>query len=85
MSTIESLACGIPIIGSNSGGTKELIENRTLGYLFEPQNVDDLGLKIEQYFQERNKFNSNDLKNYASKFDHRKVCEQIEQTLQLKK
>ncbi len=85
MSTIESLACGIPIIGSNSGGTKELIENRTLGYLFEPQNVDDLGLKIEQYFQERNKFNSNDLKNYASKFDHLKVCEQIEQTLQLKK
>ena len=85
MSTIESLACGKTVIGCNSGGTKELIANQTLGYLFEPQNVDDLSLKIEQYLKERNKFNSNDLKNYVSKFDHLKVCEQIEQTLQLKK
>ncbi len=85
MSTIEAFACGKPVIGSNSGGTKELIANQKLGYLFEPQNIDDLCLKIEQYFQERNKFDTNDFKNYVTKFDHQKVCEQIEQTLQLKK
>ncbi len=85
MTTIESLASGKPVIGSNSGGTKELIANESFGFLFESQNSEDLRLKIEQYFANENKFDSNKIKKGISQFDHLKVCQQIEQRLQLKK
>lgn len=85
MTTIESLASGRPVIGSNSGGTKELIANESFGFLFESQNSDDLSSKIEQYFANENNFNSNNIKKGISQFDHQKVCQQIEQRLQLKK
>lgn len=85
MTTIEALASGKPVIGSNSGGTKELILNDTFGYLFESENAEDLRLKIELYLLNKTKFDSNKIKNHILKFDYLKVCQQIEQTLQLKK
>ncbi|KFM98626.1 glycosyltransferase family 1 protein [Bacillus clarus] len=37
---LESLACGTPVIGANSGGVKNIIEDGKTGLLCEPQNTD---------------------------------------------
>ena len=44
---LEFSALGIPIIGTNSGGTIELITNGVNGYLTEIRNANDLAAKIE--------------------------------------
>lgn len=46
--TAESMLGGIPVIGSNSGGTLELIgENEERGYLYEKGNIKGLADRIE--------------------------------------
>jgi len=47
MVTIESLAAGIPVIGSNRGGTPELLKNGKSGFLFKSQDENDLAVKLE--------------------------------------
>ena len=47
LSVIESLAVGIPVIGSNMGGIPELIDNNRNGFLFEAFQVDDLIKQIK--------------------------------------
>ncbi|MDE6469444.1 MAG: glycosyltransferase family 4 protein [Eubacterium sp.] len=42
MSIIESLSMGTPVIGSDIGGTPELIENNKTGLIFEAGNKSDL-------------------------------------------
>lgn len=40
--TLEALACGVPVLGFNWGGTADLIEHERNGYLVEPGNLDAL-------------------------------------------
>jgi glycosyltransferase involved in cell wall biosynthesis len=42
----ESLACGVPVIGSNIGGIPEWLENNKHGILVEPNNYEQLSEKI---------------------------------------
>ena len=42
---------GLPIIASNTGGLKEVVEDGQNGFLFEPGNAKSLAEKIIQYFQ----------------------------------
>ncbi|MBJ8055202.1 glycosyltransferase family 1 protein [Bacillus cereus] len=37
---LESLACGTPVIGANSGGVKNIIKDEKTGFLCEPKNED---------------------------------------------
>lgn len=48
--TIEAMQMGTAVIGSNSGGVLEIIDDKKTGLLFETQNVDDLVLKIETLY-----------------------------------
>ncbi len=43
---MEAMSLGLPVIGSNAGGTTEQIENTQNGYLFENKNAEDLADKI---------------------------------------
>ncbi len=45
--TVEALARGIPVIGSNCGGTTEIIEDHKSGLLFDPENPEDLYRKMK--------------------------------------
>lgn len=45
---IEAMSMGLPVIGSNVGGTVEQIEDGWNGYLFENKDPDDLAAKIEK-------------------------------------
>ena len=46
---LESMACGVPVIGSDIGGPSEYIENAKNGYTFIPGNAEDLALKIQLF------------------------------------
>lgn len=43
---IEAYALSIPVIASNIGGIKELVDDNKTGYLFEPSNYVDLAEKV---------------------------------------
>lgn len=45
--TVEYMLAGLPVIGSNSGGTREIVIDNETGYLYEPGNYLDLSTKIE--------------------------------------
>jgi alpha-1,6-mannosyltransferase len=47
---LEAMACGLPVIGTNSGGVAELVDRET-GILAEPNNVDSLAGAIEAIYQ----------------------------------
>ena len=42
----EAMSCGIPVIASDVGGVKELVEDGVTGYLVEAGNAEDLAAKI---------------------------------------
>lgn len=48
VSVLESSACAKPVIASNIGGLKEVIEHGVTGYFFESRNVDDLQSNLEK-------------------------------------
>ena len=50
---IESYACGVPVVASDSGGARELVQEGQTGFLFEPGNPLDLQEKILQLVANR--------------------------------
>lgn len=52
---MEAMSMGLPIIGSNVGGTTEQVKDGWNGYLFESQNVADLASKIELFLNDEEK------------------------------
>lgn len=60
--TLEAMACGCPVIGSNTSATPEVLGN--CGLLFDPYDVNDLKIKIETMISDqllKNKFVNNGL------------------------
>ena len=84
MVTIESLACGTPVLGSNAGGTPELLEHEKGGVLFETMNSDDLANKIDAIIEAELKFDPDVLRQMAKKYDHSNFCRQFEIALKIK-
>jgi glycosyltransferase involved in cell wall biosynthesis len=81
MVTIESMACGTPVIGSNAGGTPELLGHGRFGYLFEPLSASDLAEKINVFLSDPQRFPPGELMQAIEKFDHAKVCAAVEKRL----
>jgi len=80
MVTIESMATGTPVIGSNAGGTPELLGNGDRGILFESMNKASLARAIEQFVNAHD-LDSKQLKSYVRKYSHFEVCQKVEQHL----
>ena len=53
--TIEAMMSMIPVVGANTGGTKELIKDGYNGYLYEQGSHIDLADKIEIFIKDRKK------------------------------
>jgi glycosyltransferase involved in cell wall biosynthesis len=49
VSVIEAMACEKPVIATNTGGLKEIIENSTFGSLVEVANVEQTAHEMERY------------------------------------
>lgn len=52
--TVEAMMGQIPVIGSDSGGTKELIQDHETGLLFKAGDPEDLKEKIKYFYNHRN-------------------------------
>ena len=79
LSIIEGFSVGIPAIGSNVGGIKEIIENKTNGFLFEPSDKKNL-LNILSNIVEKKDFrywSNNAYKTYKEKFNINKNTEDV--------
>jgi glycosyltransferase involved in cell wall biosynthesis len=49
VSVIEAMACEKPVIVTNTGGLKEIVENANFGSLVEVRNVEQTSLEMEKY------------------------------------
>jgi len=81
MVTLESMACGTPVIGSNTGGTKSLLNEGKLGILFEPKNSQDLAEKLNYVLTTPSLISKTQLVASAQTFDYNKICERVEKLL----
>lgn len=53
--TAEAMMSGLPVIGSNTGGTPELIKNGRTGFLYQYGNTADLAEKMKFFLQDKSK------------------------------
>jgi glycosyltransferase involved in cell wall biosynthesis len=83
MVTIEAMASETPTIGSNAGGTPEILGQGKFGYLFETLDVNSLTEIIEQFLKS-NHISKEVLIQEAKKYDHHLVCSAIEKAIGLK-
>lgn len=81
MVTLEALAHQKPVIGSNAGGTSEILSNPRLGILFEPDSKVDLTLKIKEFTNDKNRFVTEDFKIEIQKYDKNTICEKMEEIM----
>ena len=81
MVTIESLASETPVLGSNAGGTPEILNSNEGGILFESMNSDDLAQKIDAIIESSTTRAPEKLKNLARQYDHHEVCAKVEVVL----
>jgi glycosyltransferase involved in cell wall biosynthesis len=77
------LYCETPVIASNAGGSKELIEDGATGLLFESLNSDDLALKMRFMKVHFDDLKKKKLRKSVEKFDANRVCYQVETALGL--
>lgn len=77
---IESLSVGTPVIGSDTTGIGEIIENGKCGYLFEPGNHDELSDKILSILENpvlRKEMSINAYKLFKEKYEIKGVSKQF--------
>lgn len=84
MVTIESLASETPILGSNAGGTPEIMNSEKGGILFESMNSDDLLQKIDQIIESIPTYVPENLKQLVKQYNHHEVCGKVEDALGIK-
>jgi glycosyltransferase involved in cell wall biosynthesis len=82
MVTIEAMASGCKVVGSNKGGTVEILNHGEFGELFESGNAIDLSNKLLIAISNQN-FDANVIKNEAARYDAKIVCNKVESALGL--
>ncbi|MCC7429247.1 glycosyltransferase family 4 protein [bacterium] len=81
-SILESLACGVPVIATDNGGTKEVIENGKNGFIIEIGDAEGLAEKIVFLKSNRNileQFSNETQKTVIEKFGIEKMVENYEE------
>lgn len=81
MVTLEAMATGTIVIGSNAGGTREILQGGKLGYLFEPMNTNSLKEQLQLFLQNGYFVSSEELRNGIQKFDVNEVLNLVEEHL----
>ncbi len=78
---LEAMVMKVPIICSDSGGPKEIIENEVNGLKVSPRNVKDLSAKITQYIENVDQYHHLVEKGYETvcqNFDLKKIVLKLE-------
>ena len=69
MVTLEAFAHGTPVLGSNRGGTTELIQKSGGGILFESMNDFDLAHKMDEIYEQQHHFESVKMLHFTEQFN----------------
>jgi glycosyltransferase involved in cell wall biosynthesis len=83
MVTVEAMASGLPVVGTNSGGTPELLDNGNAGLLFDPCDAGKLADHIYSLYHspsERSSLGAN-AQLCASQYSHNLQCQLFEKLL----
>ena len=83
MVTIESMACGTPIIASNAGGSPEILDFGKIGTLFTPMDSHALADAMTDFIENPERVSANDLIQASQHYNHAKVCSAVENALGL--
>lgn len=83
MVPVEALACGTPVIGANSGGLKETIEDNYNGILLDVLTPENLANTIDGLLADSDRYNflQNNTRKTAEKFRWEQHVEKLEQIL----
>lgn len=76
LTTCESICCGVPVAAFDFGGTKDIIEHETNGYLAKPYDVDDLLEGVEYCIENYETLSINCLEKVKKDFDNDKIIKQ---------
>jgi len=82
MVTIEAMAAGCKVVGSNQGGTVEILNHGEYGELFESGDASDLAKKLLIAVSNES-FDAHLVKKAAEKYDAQMVCNKVETALGL--
>ncbi|WP_022852606.1 glycosyltransferase family 4 protein [Thermodesulfatator atlanticus] len=77
ITVVEAMSCGIPVVGSNNGGIREIIRDGYNGYLFRPKDVNDLVAKIEMAEKNWENLSKNCVKHVSENFTWSKTAQKI--------
>jgi glycosyltransferase involved in cell wall biosynthesis len=83
MVTMESIACGTPVLGSNAGGTPEILEQDKGGILFDTMDPESLAEKIDFICDHNISKDPASLAEMTQQYDHNSVCASVEKALGL--
>ncbi len=81
MVTIEAMSCGLPVVGSNGGGTRELVQAEKTGLLFEPGDVDSLSESLKRLLRDpgyRQKLGEQARIEAQALYSHHQMVKQLE-------
>jgi len=85
IAVIEALAAGLPIVGSDISGIREMVEDGVNGFLIQPTDVRQLAEKILQLLGDsslRQRMRRNNVLKFTSIFDARIVVSDVNQVYQ---
>lgn len=78
VSTIEAMACGVPVVAHDAGGSSEIIEHDVDGVLYKPNTAEELAkgiLSILNSEEGYNKLKINGLKKIQDKYNLKRNAE----------
>lgn len=84
MVTLEAMACGVPVIGTNSGGTPELLGHGKFGRLYTPNKLPEFISAVEEIFADEHTAHEAGQAAAAevpARYSHELECQQIEQLI----
>jgi glycosyltransferase involved in cell wall biosynthesis len=76
--TLEALASGVPVLGFDHGGNRDLVKHGVNGYLARPLDYDDLAEGL-RYCMKHRKVLSDNARESVKGFTWGKACEKLAQ------
>lgn len=79
---IEAAARGLPSLAASVGGATEAIADKVSGIVIDGAKPDDIAQGIRDFYRLRNRFNTNDIREFANRFRWSNVAGEMEAAIQ---